>query len=202
MGILCRDSSGRTCLRKQSKKKQRNIDICLIELYDFSFLLISNLCLLSPKMSTSLPTQDMNLPLTPALHRLDPEILFLEVGGQKEAGDVSEQPQTRQKRKIRVRTKIPLSSEVVRPDVDFLVNGKPTLAGRQNFIFGVITTTTSTTAAPNTTSALASPFSWLTNVFSFNGLPTNIFSPMALFGESLFSNVVSTADLGPHVLLK
>ena len=45
-------------------------------------------------------------------------------------------------------------------------------------------------------------FSWLTNVFSFNGLPTNIFSPMALFGESLFSNVVSTADLGPHVLLK
>ena len=112
--ILCRDTSGRTCLRKQSKKKQRNIDICLIELYDFSFLLISNLCLLSPKMSTSLPTQDMNLPLTPALHRLDPEILFLEVGGQKEAGDVSEQPQTRQKRKIRVRTKIPLSSEVVR----------------------------------------------------------------------------------------
>ena len=80
----------------------------------FSFLLISNLCLLSPKMSTSLPTQDMSLPLTPALHRLDPEILFLEVGGQEEAGDVLVQPQTRQKRKIRVRTKIPLSSEVVR----------------------------------------------------------------------------------------
>ena len=53
-----------------------------------------------------------------------------------------------------------------RPDVDFLVNGKPSLAGRQNFIFGVITTsttaapstTTTTTAASNTTSALASPF--------------------------------------------
>ena len=53
-----------------------------------------------------------------------------------------------------------------RPDVDFLVNGKPSLAGRQNFIFGVITTsttaapstTTATTVASNTTSALASPF--------------------------------------------
>ena len=58
------------------------------------------------------------LPITPALHRLDPEILFLEVGDQKEAADTfeqeQEQPQTRQKRKIRVRTKIPLSSEVVR----------------------------------------------------------------------------------------
>ena len=76
------------------------------------------MCLLSPKISSSLPTQDMNLPLpiTPALHRLDPEILFLEVGDQKEAADTfeQEQPQTRQKRKIRVRTKIPLSSEVVR----------------------------------------------------------------------------------------
>ena len=29
-----------------------------------------------------------------------------------------------------------------RPNVDFLVNGKPTLASRQNFIFGVITTST------------------------------------------------------------
>ena len=30
--ILCRDPSGRTCLRKQSKKKQRNLDImCLVK---------------------------------------------------------------------------------------------------------------------------------------------------------------------------
>ena len=113
--ILCPDPSGRTCLWKQSRMEQRILSRkSSFNLLNFSFLLISNLCLLSPKMSTSLPTQDMNLPITPALHRLDPDILSLEVGGHQKAGDTFDQPQTRQKRKIRVRTKIPLSSEVVR----------------------------------------------------------------------------------------
>ena len=60
-----------------------------------------------------------------------------------------------------------------------------------------------TTASSNSTAAAVSPLSWLTRVFPFNGLPTNIFSlsPMSLLSESLFSNVVTHGDMGPHVLL-
>ena len=111
----------------------------------------------------------------------------------------------RQKRRILVRTKTPIKSEIVRPDLNFVSNGKPLKqAVKQSVI--ELPTSTSTTAAPlanNTNSTTNTPFSWLASVFPFNGLPTNIFSlsPMQWMGSTLFGNVVNHSQMGPHVLL-
>ena len=156
----------------------------------FRIFLVIFLCI---TLCSPHPTQDVSLI---AKHRLDPEAISLlmnkESDKKKESSE--DQKSSRQRRKIVVRTKTPVSSDVVRPNINFVVNGKPNLAPRQEFIFGPAVTaieTTTATPAPlvvtNTTSA-PSPFSWLTSYFPFNGLPTNIFSlsPMSLFGDTLF----------------
>ena len=158
-------------------------------------------------LSLSHPTQDVSLI---AKHRLDPEPISLLINDESDKKDSSkDQKSYRQRRKIIVRTKTPVSSDVVRPNINFVANGKPNLAPRQEFLFGPAVTaleTTTATPAPlvatNTTSA-PSPFSWLTSYFPFNGLPTNIFSlsPMSLFGDTLFSNVASHGNMGPHLVL-
>ena len=134
-----------------------------------------------------------------ARHRTEPGLV-----ARTQGGGGAEQ---RQRRRIVVRTKTPLSSsDLFRPKLDFLANGAPAagVAGRQQLL---VTTAPppppTTTASSNSTAAALSPLSWLTRVFPFNGLPTNIFSlsPMSLLSESLFSNVVTHGDMGPHVLL-
>ena len=134
-----------------------------------------------------------------ARHRTEPGLVARTQGG---GGGGAEQ---RQRRRIVVRTKTPLSSsDLFRPKLDFLANGAPAagVAGRQQLLVTTAAPAT-TTASSNSTAAALSPLSWLTRVFPFNGLPTNIFSlsPMSLLSESLFSNVVTHGDMGPHVLL-
>ena len=151
--------------------------------------------------SNGAPTQDMML----AQYKTDPRMYPDLVRKQEEAQLMEEDEkdvQTRQKRKIVVRTKTPIKSSVVKE--------VPQLIGRQEFLFGPTASSTSTTASPTTSSAAdsstasSSPLGWLASYFPFSGIPTNIFSlsPMSLFGEGVFGNVVLNSDMGPHFLLK
>ena len=154
-------------------------------------LLVLGGCLVT-SLARPLQLEDTRLE---ARHRTEPGIVARTQGGGEQ----------RQRRRIVVRTKTPLSSsDLFRPKLDFLANGAPAagVAGRQQLLVTTAAPAT-TTASSNSTAAAVSPLSWLTRVFPFNGLPTNIFSlsPMSLLSESLFSNVVTHGDMGPHVLL-
>ena len=146
-----------------------------------------------------------------AQYKTDPEIFphLVRIETNAEANGDFDQEQSnenrRQKRRILVRTKTPVKSEIVRPDLNFVSNGKPLEAAvKQSVIELPTATSTTTTSAPqsNTTSS-NTPFSWLASYFPFNGLPTNIFSlsPMQWMGSTLFGNVVNHSQMGPHVLL-
>ena len=145
------------------------------------------------------PTQDMML----AQYKTDPRMHPDLVRTQEETKEKNENhAQTRQKRKIVVRTKTQVKNNVVK-DV-------PQLIGRQEFLFGPSVTSTTTTASPTTSlstdssTASSSPLGWLASYFPFSGIPSNIFnlSPMSLFGDGVFGNVVLNSDMGPHFLLK
>ena len=156
-------------------------------------LLVLGGCLVT-SLARPLQLEDTRLE---ARHRTEPGLV-----ARTQGGGGGEQ---RQRRRIVVRTKTPLSSsDLFRPKLDFLANGAPAagVAGRQQLLVTTAAPAT-TTASSNSTAAALSPLSWLTRVFPFNGLPTNIFSlsPMSLLSESLFSNVVTHGDMGPHVLL-
>ena len=147
-----------------------------------------------------------------AQYKTDPEIFphLVRTEANAEANGDYDQKQSnenkRQKRRILVRTKTPIKSEIVRPDLDFFSNGKPLKAAvKQSVIDLPTSTSTTTTSAPQniTNSTSNTPFSWLASYFPFNGLPTNIFSlsPMQWMGSTLFGNVVNHSQMGPHVLL-
>ena len=181
--------------------KQYNKDISLVEFLFPPFarpvsrlpLLVLGGCLVT-SLARPLLVEDTRLV---ARHRTEPGLVARTQGGGEQ----------RQRRRIVVRTKTPLSSsDLFRPKLDFLANGAPAagVAGRQQLLVTTAAAPATTTASSsNSTAAALSPLSWLTRVFPFNGLPTNIFSlsPMSLLSESLFSNVVTHGDMGPHVLL-
>ena len=140
----------------------------------------------------SKPTQDMML----AQYKTDPRVHPHLVRRQDDVGEEAT-GQTRQKRKIIVRTKTPIKEEVISKP-------QPLLVGRQEFLFGPTVTTTTTTApataASTTATASVSPLSWIASYF-----PSNLFSfsPMSLFGgDRVFGNVVLNSEMGPHFLLR
>ena len=103
------------------------------------------------------------------------------------------------------------NSEVVRPGLNFVTNGQPgkVRVVKENRQEAPTTTTTqppTTTVAITSSTNTTSPFTWLTNSYLFNGLPSNIFSlpsPMQWVG-STFSGlgpVINHSRMGPHVLL-
>ena len=141
-----------------------------------------------------------------AQYKTDPEI-FPNLVRIETIGDFNEEQSNenkRQKRRILVRTKTPIKSEIVRPELNFVSNGKPLKAAVKQSVIELPTSTSTTSAPVNNTNATdTTPFSWLSSYFPFNGLPTNIFSlsPMQWMGSTLFGNVVNHSQMGPHVLL-
>ena len=164
--------------------------------------------MLSPFLLLSLLPCMPSLPSFPlAMHRTDPQIfphLVRTVEDQEEGTN-------RNQRNYLVEKKLITKSEVVRPGINFVNNGQPgkvkivTKENRQQS--RTTTTTTPTTSMPTliTTSSsnVTNPFTWLTNSYLFNGLPTTIFSPMQWVGETLsgFGTVINHSRMGPHVLL-
>ena len=103
------------------------------------------------------------------------------------------------------------NSDMVRPGLNFVTNGQPgkvRVVSKENRQEATTTsppltiTTVSTTATSNTTS----PFTWLTNSFLFNGLPSDIFSlptPIQWVGNTFsgLGTVINHSRMGPHVLI-
>ena len=137
-----------------------------------------------------------------AQYKTEPELFphLVRTEEEKEAAE-----NNRQKRRILVKTKTPIKKEILRPQINFVSNGQPIKAEVINRQIVVEVTTTTTEAPPTTSNSTSTPFSWLTEYFPFNGLPTNIFSlgPMQWMGSTLsrFGNVVNHSKMGPHVLL-
>ena len=171
-------------------------------------VLLFSLLLLPPPC----PAKSISAVSQLAQYKTDPDLFphLVRTEKEEEKEEKEETPgYNRQKRRILVRTKTPIKSDIVRPDINFLSNGKPVKAeviSRQSVV--ELQTTTSTPApltSSNSNSTSSTPFSWLTEYFPFNGLPTNIFSlsPMQWMGSTLsrFGNVVNHSKMGPHVLL-
>ena len=171
-------------------------------------VLLFSLLLLPPPC----PAKSISAVSQLAQYKTDPDLFphLVRTEKEEEKQEKEETPgYNRQKRRILVRTKTPIKSDIVRPDINFIANGKPVKAeviSRQSVV--ELQTTTSTPApltSSNSNSTSSTPFSWLTEYFPFNGLPTNIFSlsPMQWMGSTLsrFGNVVNHSKMGPHVLL-
>ena len=129
-----------------------------------------------------------------AMHRTDPQIfphLVRTVGEQEEGAN-------RNQRNFLIQKKVVTKSEEVRPGINFVTNGQPgkvrvvTKENRQQ-VTTTTTTTPATTLTPTTSTNGTNPFTWLTNSYLFNGLPTTIFSPMQWVGETLsrFGTVIN-----------
>ena len=144
------------------------------------------------------------------MHRTDPQIfphLVRTVGDQEEGAN-------RNQRNYLVQKKVVTKLEEVRPGINFVANGQPgkvkivTKENRQQETTTTTTTTPATTILTTTSSTNGTnPFTWLTNSYLFNGLPSDIFSlssPMQWVGNTLsgFGTVINHSKMGPHVLLR
>ena len=146
-----------------------------------------------------------SLPSSPlAQHRTDPQIFPNLVRTQEDSSN-------RIQRKYFMQKKAITNSDVVRPGLNFVTNGQPgkVRVVKENRQEAATTTTTPppTTTVPITSFANnTSPFTWLTNSYLFNGLPSNIFSlpsPMQWVGSTFsgLGTVINHSRMGPHVLL-